>query len=277
MKRQIIISLTALLLLNSAICHSKENFRERISRMENRYTSSDVDEEVRFGREIAARILGRIPLYNNNELNRYISLLGKALAGNSSRSDIEFHFAVLDSEEVNAYSAPGGYVFITKAALRYVKDESELAGIISHEIAHITERHIVKELNIKGMEDDPVAGFARFIGGGTDVAKVAFAQAVDKALDILFKDGYKREDELESDRIGAIICASTGYDPKGIVRYLRRIKDLDEKKANVGKTHPVFDRRISELETFINQEVGNIKSPLGIGRFEKILERLKIK
>lgn len=277
MKKIISVFLLVFCFSNSPV-FCKESYRDRISKVEDSYyTSSDIEEEVTFGREISARILGRIPLYDNNELTKYINTLGKALAENSSRSDIDFHFAVLDTEEINAYSAPGGYVFVTKGALKYVKDEAELAGIIAHEIAHITERHIVKELGIKGIEEDPVAGFARFIGGGTDVAKVAFTQAVDKALDILFKNGYRRENEIQSDGIAAIICAMTNYDPKGLVRYLDRIKDIDEKKARVGKTHPVYEKRILDLEEFINKEVGKKEFVKGKDRFERIMQRSKIK
>lgn len=267
----------ALFCLLVHISEATQNFRQRSSFVQDSYTRYDIEEEIRFGREISARILGRIQLYNNNELTTYINTLGKALAENCSRSDLEFYFGILDTEEINAYSAPGGYVFITKGALKYVQDEAELAGIIAHEIAHITERHIVKELNIKGIEDDPVAGFARFIGGGTDVAKVAFAQAVDKALDILFKNGYKRENEEESDKIAVFITAATNYDPYGLVRYLFRISELDEKKANVGKTHPLFDKRIFDLEDFIKREIGHSKFFSGKERFHRMMQKSKIK
>ncbi|MCX7990634.1 MAG: M48 family metalloprotease [Proteobacteria bacterium] len=261
----------------ASISSAGESYRKRQSLAEDRYTQSDVEEEIRFGREISARILGRIPLYNNKELTSYINLLGKALAENCSRSDLEFYFGILDTEEVNAYSAPGGYVFVTKGALKYVNDESELAGILAHEIAHITERHIVKELNIKGIEDDPVSGFARFIGGGTDVAKVAFAQAVDKALDILFKNGYRRENEIESDKIAVFITAGTNYDPKGLLRYLDRISALEEKRINVGKTHPLYEKRLSDLENFIKDEVGAGSFYKNRSRYESIIKRAKIK
>jgi len=218
-------------------------------------TSEDVAEEIRFGREIAARIIGRYGLYDNDELMKYVNLVGRTVAMNTGRQEIEFRFAVLNSEEVSAYAAPGGYIFVTRGAIEHMQDEAELAGTLAHEIAHVTQKHIVKELNIQATDTSAASSLARLIGGTTEAARTAFAQAVDKALDMLFKDGYKREDEIEADRTGVTYAAMSGYDPAGLPRYLLRIGPAKEKNTEVlDKTHPGFQDRVNWLNEKITTD-----------------------
>lgn len=218
-------------------------------------TSDDVAEEIRFGREIAARIIGRYGLYQNNELMRYVNLVGLSIAKGTERQEIAFHFAILNTDEINAYAAPGGYIFVTKGLLKQMQDESELAGALAHEISHITQKHIVREMNIHATDSSATAGFAQLIGGTTQSARTAFAQAVEKALDILLKDGYKREDEAQADKTSVTYVAMAGYDPGALGRLLNRIGPLKEKATEVlDKTHPGYLDRITWLDAAIKQD-----------------------
>ncbi|MDH4164644.1 MAG: M48 family metalloprotease [Nitrospirota bacterium] len=232
-------------------------------------TSEDIAEEIRFGREIAARIIGRYGLYDNDELMKYVNLVGKSVAANTCRQEIQFRFAVLNTEEVNAYAAPGGYIFITRGALTHMQDEAELAGVLAHEVAHVTQKHIVKELNIQSEDTSAASGMARLIGGTSEAARTAFAQAVDKALDMLFKDGYKREDEVEADRTGVSFSALAGYDPTGLPRYLEIIGPTKEKDTEVlDKTHPGYKERVSWLtDTIKNDGLDAVGKKAGRERF----------
>ncbi len=233
---------------------AESEWRQRESSLQN-VTTDDVQQEIIFGREVAARILGRYRLYDNKALLKYVNLVGSAVAQNANRPEIEFHFAVVDTGDVNAYAAPGGYVFVTKGAVALMQDEAELAGVLSHEIAHITEKHIVKELNIHGTEDSPASGFARLVGGASESARLAFSQAVDKAIDTLFKDGYKREDETQADKTALSFAALSGYDPSGLVRYLDRVKKAKGKQTEVlDKTHPPYDARLALLKETMEKE-----------------------
>ncbi len=104
-------------------------FRQRSSDAALSETSSeDIKAEIRFGRDIAARVLGRYRLLDDRQGTRYINLLGTALASQAARGELNYHFAILDSNGINAYSAPGGYIFITKGALDLARDEAELAA-----------------------------------------------------------------------------------------------------------------------------------------------------
>lgn len=218
-------------------------------------TSEDVSEEIRFGREVAARIIGRYGLYKNDDLANYVNLVGRAVAMNTGRQELAFRFAVLNSDEVNAYAAPGGYVFITRGAISRMRDEAELAGVLGHEIAHVTRRHIVKELNIQASDASAASGFARLIGGTSEAARTAFSQAVDKALDMLFKDGYKREDEIDADRTGVSFAAMADYEPAGLPRYLQRIGPAKEKNTEaLDRTHPRYQDRVEWLNEQIKAD-----------------------
>jgi len=242
---------------------SEAQWRKRVSSTDE-VAASDITEEVRFGREVAARVIARYGLYENLQLMKYVNLVGKVLAMSTNRPELEFRFAVLNTDEINAYAAPGGYIFVTRGALAKMRDEAELAGVLAHEIGHVVEKHVVKELDIKGNDDSAVSGLARVIGGSSDSARLAFAQAVDKALDMLFKNGYKREDEAQADRDAVLFCALSGYEPGGLVRYFERISSVKGKQTEVlDKTHPSFETRIAWLNSAITQEgidAGNYKN-----------------
>ena len=229
-------------------------------------TDDDIRSEIEFGQNIAARILGAMPVYNNEPLTRYVNLIGKTLAANCSRPEIDFYFAVLDIEKINAYSAPGGYIFITRGAIRQMQDEAELAAVISHEIAHITEKHIVNEFKIRGKDESTVSGVTRIVGGSGDSARVAFAQA----MNVLLETGFKHKDELDADTVATLLLTQTGYDPTALLRYLQRIKKFTELNANKKTTtHPATDERLKEIQALLDTEgLTNIELPRGQKRFK---------
>lgn len=257
----IILPLTSLIFFSLSLTPSfaSDDFRKRKPQVEEAYGDvDDIKAEIIFGRELAARILGRYPLYQDDNLNRYVNLVGKGVSQHVNRPEIEYRFTILDTDIINAFAAPGGYIFITKGALKMMEDEAELAAVLAHEIAHVTERHIVKELDIKATEGSQTAGLARIFGGGTDVMKGFFAQMVDKAVEILLEKGLKRQDEFDSDRIATIVAANVGYDPAALKRYLKKISKGEKETKILTGTHPPFEERIKNLDTVLseNQLIG---------------------
>lgn len=248
---------------SAAADRSPMSWRPRIS-SGNDVTTSDIQAEINFGREVAARIIARYGLVEDARLMKYVNLVGKVVAMSTNRPEIEFRFAVLDTSEINAYAAPGGYIFVTRGAIANMEDESELAAVLAHEIGHITEKHMVKELKIKGKDDSASTGLARVIGGTSEAARTAFGQLVDQALDLLFKNGNKREDEVQADKDAVLYCALAGYDPSALVRYFERISALRGRQTQVlDKTHPAYEDRISWLKNVISGEAidsANFKS-----------------
>ena len=104
------------------------------------------EDEMRIGKQIAGNLLGAVPLVKDETLQRYVNMVGSWVALQSGRNDIPWRFGVLDTEDINAFAAPGGYVFITKGLYRQLNNEAELAGVLGHEIAHITKKHHLKVL-----------------------------------------------------------------------------------------------------------------------------------
>lgn len=266
----------ALFLFGLSLAHAEtDNFRirggEQSEQEKTQNTVSDIKAEIKFGQNIAARILARNPMIENQSLIEYVNLVGNAVALHAGRPELKFHFTVIQSKHVNAYAAPGGYIFITKPAIDIMQDESELAGALAHEVAHVTRKHIVKALKIKGSEVSTQSGVTRFLGGVGDAGRVAFSQTVNKAVEMLFQDGLSQEDELDADKTGTIYLATTGYDPTALRRYLRRIKASKSGGLKViNSTHPPFNLRINKLaEQLKSMGVSKSRLPTVRARFLK--------
>ncbi len=215
---------------------------------------ADIEAEISFGRELAARILARERLYDNAELSRYVSLVGNLVAGYSSRTELQFFFAVIDDDSINAFSAPGGYVFVTRGALRNMKDESELAAVLAHEIAHIELKHIVKALKIRAVDSSFESGLGLLFGGGSDTARALFDQAVDQATKVLFEEGFHVQEELDTDIAAIDLLANSGYDPTALQRFLERVdREAPSSSSKKKRTHPTSETRMNALDRAINE------------------------
>lgn len=237
--------------------------RKRLSYKATEVSKSDVEAEIQFGQELSAKILGKYRMLEDENLTRYVNLIGKGLATYSPRPEIDFKFAVLNTDMVNAFAAPGGYIFITKGTLKMISSEAQLAGVLAHEIAHVTERHIVKELDIKGRDLSAGASFASIMGGGaSDTIRAAFTQLVDKASEILFESGLKRENEMESDLLSLMMISNAGYDPqeyRALLVKIDKIKKSKKKKKKystkiLNETHPPLKDRVAAIKKIIAEE-----------------------
>lgn len=231
------------------------NKRVRINQIGRNISAEDIKAEIEFGREVAAYIIGKYGLYKNDSATKYVNLLAKSLATASNRPELQFTIGIIDTNTINAFAAPGGYIFITKGVLDTVEDESQLAGIIAHEMIHICQKHIVSELNIHAVESSHVSGFTKLISGTSDPARVAFTKAVDETISILFERGYKKMDEIEADTMGVVLASSLGFDPSGLARYIDNVLKMNnEKTAYYQKLYPPFEDRIRYIEETIDKE-----------------------
>lgn len=264
----------AVLLSGCASAPGEHAFRQRLHTETLATTSADdVRAEIRFGRDVAARVLGRFPLEKDASLTRYVNLVGTALAAQAGRPELSYHFAVLDSDTVNAYSAPGGYVFITRGALAMAQDEAELAAVLAHEIAHVSERHIVNALNIRARDSSGAAGVGKLLGAGSDTTRVAFMQALDQAVQILFETGYSHRDELEADRVATLLLLHIGLDPLALRRYLARLNASDAGARAVSNTHPPSAARMQALDRLIKEEqLAGLALASNTQRFERYVK-----
>lgn len=263
-----ITALLTIILIAGSIYAGAQDFRQRLS---TPYSSTDeigdVEAEISFGEQVAARIAGTYPVLRDKKLTRYLSLVGNHIASYSKRPELTFYFAVLDTPEINAFAAPGGYIFVTKGALLLMKNESELAGVLAHEIGHVVEKHIVKELKIIGNDKSGVAT-ASLLSGATDSVRIAFQQLVDKATEILFKRGYKQEDEFDADYVGTILAAEAGYADDALLSYVRRMSTLSGKSVEkISETHPASVSRIKQLDKMLSNNSLNANPQLHTRRF----------
>lgn len=208
------------------------------------------EEEKEIGREIAAKLLGIYKLYKNDELTRYINLIGNYVALYSDEPKREYVFAILDTDTINAYSCPGGYIFITKGLLEVVSSEAELAVILSHEIAHITEKHILKEIKRANILSDGTEIVADRAVGGRGIGKDLAKKLSQKAMETLLSKGLAKKDEYEADRKGFEFACRAGYNSKIYEDFLKKLDSLTKSPgmAVLIKTHPTPQNRLKELK-----------------------------
>ncbi|MBT8341077.1 MAG: M48 family metalloprotease [Desulfatitalea sp.] len=230
-----------------------ERMRVRISSIgQKAYTQADIDAEKRFGHNLAARILGNYPLWQNAKVNHYVNLVGHALTLFTGRQELTFSFAILDTETINAFATPGGYIFITRGALANMHDEAQLAAVLAHEIAHVLERHMIRELHIKATGDSVLSGFAELIGGATGGVRGSLESSLNQAADILFHRGYRVADELSADRVGALLTATTGYDPTALKRFLEQMGPFEATLKAQDRDHPDTLHRLACLQQVLS-------------------------
>jgi predicted Zn-dependent protease len=203
-------------------------------------------EELEIGRRGDAEIRREMGVYGDEELQRYVSGIGERIASVSHRPHLPWTFTVLDSPAVNAFALPGGYVYVTRGLLAHLGDEAELAGVLGHEVGHVTARHVSQQ-------------YTRSAGGSLGVLLASifvpgvapFGDLANVGLGTLFLK-YGRDDELESDRLGVEYAAKAGWDPSGVPRFLETLSRLDALSErgipNWMSTHPDPGARVVKAQ-----------------------------
>lgn len=242
-----------------------------------RYAVGDVpeNEEREIGEALAEQLLGAAPPVQDPEVQRYVNRVGTWVARQSDRPRLDWTFAVIDVDTVNAYAAPGGYVFVTRGLFLLMEDEAELAGVLGHEIAHVTERHHMRELQRAarwGLAFDLVE---QATGDGLDDEAL---RALANAGARLYDSGLSREDELDADRIGAIYAARAGYDPWALLSTLTTIEGIHPQALAVEQltaSHPPTEDRRNILAAHLDERLGDLNPGLRpIDRFREVRDRL---
>ena len=177
-------------------------------------------EEMKLGAKENAQVLAKFGVYRDQALQDYVNKVGQRIAKVCDRPNLKYHFTIIDSPMVNAFAIPGGYVYIARGLLAQLNSESELAGILGHEVAHITQRHVLKRENrAKFLQFmSVVASVATMNPGVYDVGNLASQGLI---------EGYSRKVELEADRIGAKYMAKAGYDPTAMIATIGTLKAQD--------------------------------------------------
>ena len=205
------------------------------------------EKEIEIGRNIAATIAGRFPVSSDAALTRYVNLVGLTVASQAPRGDITYRFAVLETPVVNAYAAPGGYIFITRGSLSLIRSEAELAGVLAHEVGHVNARHVINQIR----KSDTM----REVRNTVDLRGATLDAVVGTGTNALFT-GLSRGDELEADSLGLEYAAGAGYDPGGLAAFVGRL-DQHAGEGPVSEffaTHPRPDERVERLTAIAQRE-----------------------
>ncbi len=204
-------------------------------------------EEQELGTAVSERIRTRYGVVQDAAVHRYLALVGTALAQGSTRPALPWTFVVLDTDGVNAFAAPGGYVHITRGALALVKNEAELAGVLGHEIIHVTEKHTIKAIQkSKAVQ----MGAAETLSGSSSLME----RAVTATYDNIVERGFGRAEENESDEMGVTLANKTGYAPNGLVGFLTTLKDRNKastEKRGLFASHPEMQERLDRITKLI--------------------------
>jgi predicted Zn-dependent protease len=208
-------------------------------------------QEVQLGASTAAQIDTMLPLIHDQAVSSYINLLGNQLARATDTRDLAWHFTVVDSKEVNAFALPGGWIYVNRGLIERAENMSEVAGVLGHEIGHVTRRHTVQQMQ----QQQEVGGAAVLLCTLTKVCESsAGGAAVNVAGSALFAK-FSRADEAEADAEGVKTTVKAGIDPNGIPAMFRIL--LDERKSNPSAvdaffaSHPLEEDRIAATRTQI--------------------------
>jgi predicted Zn-dependent protease len=210
-------------------------------------------EERQIGEQVSAKLRERFGVYQNADVTKYVTLVGTVIAQASKKPALDWRFIVLDSDGVNAYAAPGGFIHVTRGLLGMLKDESELAGVLGHEITHVTERHTVDDLRTSS----GISTTSELAGKGGGLTREVVAKLAGKAFEDIFDGKFSQGKESNADEIGIRLANKTGYSPHGLATALQKILDRNsgQKQPNGWfSSHPQLKDRIANVEKQIKSE-----------------------
>lgn len=230
------------------------------------------EEELKFGRAFAEQHAREVKFYTDPIITNYINNLGQELVKRSKRNNIPYTFHVVDSEEINAYAVPGGFIYINLGLIRAVETESELAFVIGHEIGHIVGQHSMKRLTqVYGLE------ILKQIILDEDSSKLTKLVADILAAGLLFR--YSRDNERESDFYGVNNVYDTNISPEGGVRFFETLQKLQRRKPTALEklisTHPIHSERITNVRNQINDLPQKSGLRTNSSRFKQVKRRIK--
>jgi predicted Zn-dependent protease len=242
------------------------------------------EEEYYIGRAVSALILSQYPVYKNDTLTKYVNRVGNSVVIHSGRPETYagYHFIILDTEEVNALAAPGGFIFITKGLLKRCQDEEMLGCILAHEVGHVSAKH-----GLQSIKKSRLIDAFRIIGAEASkrYAPEKLAQLTDIFEDTLgdiaeklIERGYNRKYEYEADKLSVKTSARTGYNANGLLDFLGTLVDDSSTESDKGwfKTHPSANDRIGRVQKIISEvQTMPLKNDVRTKRFQSAMKALK--
>lgn len=208
-------------------------------------------QEVQMGQQYAQQINAQLPIVEDAEVNRYINVLGDSIAKLSDNRNLDWHFFIVNTDEVNAFAVPGGFIYVNRGLIERADKMDQLAGVLGHEIGHVINRHTVKQME-KQQEANVGVTLACIL---TNVCNSQASQAaINVAGSALFAK-FSRQDETEADEVGIQYVTRAGIDPRGIPEMFRKL--LEERQSAPSaldawfSTHPTEESRITDTNALI--------------------------
>jgi predicted Zn-dependent protease len=227
----------------------------------------DEQTEVAEGAKAHQEVLQEYGVYDNAKLQGYVNDVGQKLAAQSHRANLKWTFTVLDSKEINAFALPGGYVYVTRGIMAYLESEADLAGVMGHEIGHVTARHGAQRATRQknagiGVIAATVLGAVLEAGGVSGATNIA--SQVSQSAAAGYIASYSRDQESQADELGAEYLSRNRYDPQNMVDVIQVLKSQEQFAADLAKaegrqvasasnwlaSHPANDKRLADIKTF---------------------------
>ncbi len=226
-------------------------------------------EERRIGDQIAGSFLGATKLVPDEALQRYVNQVGNWVAAQSERADLAWRFGVVDSEDINAFAAPGGFIFVTKGLYRQLNNEAELAAVLGHEIGHVVKKHQLKVMQ----KSKAIAAGAMLLGKKFKNENEVIRNLVGNGAEIMSRS-LDKDAEFEADRVGMVLAARAGYNvyalPK-VLEDLGHVSDNDSRVSLLYKTHPHPADRFDQLAEATGDRFDNLPEGKTLGyRFYRL-------
>lgn len=217
-------------------------------------------QEIEIGEGVAARLLGAAPLLRNDAVQKYVNRVGLWIALQTDRPNLPWRFGVTDDPDVNAFAAPGGTILITRGLYEKLRNESELAGVLAHEISHVLRKHQLKAIK-SALGREWQLELAQAVAERKATRDAAASLKAFTAGTELYARGLDKGDEYEADRMGLVLAARAGYNPFGLVASLQTLDAVNPQDGAVAlmfKTHPSPAKRLEMLDTAVGTRLDEL-------------------
>ena len=251
------ITIIAILAIGAPAYAQLGGIGRRVQQMQERKDQFDdlnitEQEEIKLGSDVSAKIRQRFGVVQDAAVHKYVALVGTMLTEQTTRPKLPWTFIVLDTDGVNAFAGPGGFVHITRGALALIKSEAELAGVLGHEIAHVAQKHTINAIRkSKGVQigtSEASSNRGAFLG--------AFAN---RAYDMVLENSFDRGDELDADKEGILLVQKAGYAGTGLSDFLARLAARNKgqaEKNGLFASHPETQERIGKVKGLAGSKPG---------------------
>jgi predicted Zn-dependent protease len=205
-------------------------------------------EEQQLGAEISAQLRNKYGVVQDRAAHKYVTLAGAVLASASTRPTLPWTFIVLDTDGVNAFAAPGGFIHITRGALALIQNEAELAGVLGHEMGHVTLKHTINAIKKAKAADL----------GSSAASRNEFIQILaNKAYELTLENAWDRDDEYAADKVGLGLANKAGYSPAGLSAFLTKLAERNKglsERSGIFASHPAMTARLGDIAKLISSD-----------------------